>query len=77
MLSISELITLAIVAVAVWYGFKWVESYKALRRRRRRAETPTPAQQGTEDMVRCTVCGVYVPGHGALPCPRADCPLRR
>ena len=83
MVTLSKLLTLALIVTAVWYGFRWVQRFNAARaaraerRARREAGKDETAPVATEDMSKCTVCGVYVPVRGAPPCPRPECPLRR
>lgn len=76
MISLSKLITLVLIVAAVWYGFKWIRHYRALQARRSGAVPPShPVRPhtGTEDMVRCPACGIYVP-NSAPRCRRPDCP---
>lgn len=83
MVSLSKLITLALIVLAVWYGFKWLQQFNTARQRRADRHARREGQDAgrppvpTEDMTKCSVCGVYVPTRGTPPCPRAECPLRR
>lgn len=81
--SLSKLIVLIGVVVAVWYGFKLVGRFQELReaeaRRRtedaRRGARTTPgARREVEDTVKCRVCAAYVPARGAANCGQAGCP---
>lgn len=83
MFSLSKLITLALIVLAVWYGFKWLQqvnaarAHRAARHARRESGGAGAAPVPTEDMTKCSVCGIYIPARGAPPCPLAECPLRR
>jgi hypothetical protein len=81
--SLSKLVVLVGVAVAVWYGFKLVARVQELReaeaRRRakdaRGAERLTPeGSSAVEDTVKCRVCQAYVPARGARGCGQPGCP---
>jgi len=80
MLSFTKLITLALILVAVWYGFRLFARWKVQRdrtlnaRRQEQAGARRPRQIAAEDMAACPVCGVYVPAAGAARCGRPDCP---
>jgi len=84
-LSFSKLLLLAVVVVAVWYGFRHLgRGEGGLRSRPRRNSASAGSQAGAgapdkpraiEDMVRCAVCGAFQT-RGAAPCERADCPMR-
>ena len=80
--SLGKLVVLAIILAVVWYGWKYVQRVEAIRRalkdeiERRRAGTPPPSRPA-EDLVKCSVCGTYVPSRGAHACGRADCPWPR
>lgn len=78
-LSLGKLLLLAALAGFAWYIFKtWSRGTV------KPGEPPRPAPRApaahsveAEDMVRCTVCGTYVPAKSAGACSRNDCPLER
>jgi len=75
--SLTKLIVLAAIVVAVWYGFKFVGRLEKRRKRqlaaeKRQAEAEMAKDAGT--MVKCRVCGAYVAASGAMDCGRSDCP---
>jgi len=83
--SLQKLLVLAIILATVWYGFKFVGRLDAARRSRakealkraasRAAGRPAaPEPPAAEDMVRCRVCGTFVPARRATACGRPDCP---
>lgn len=84
--SFAKLIVLVGVILLVWYGFKFVGRLQALHEaaERRRAQdgrgdrAHSSARGGQiEELVKCGVCGSYVPAQGAAACGRADCPAGR
>jgi len=83
-LSLGKLLILALLAVAVWYGFKYRSRIDAVRRAfehefakgRKPPPPPPPARVAAVDLVPCERCGAYVASRGAAPCNRADCPWR-
>lgn len=87
MISLSKLLLLVVIAAAVWYGARWWRRLSVGRRAaevrhaRKGAPHGRAAADGpdlpTEDLVKCAVCGVYVPARGAPPCALPECPLRR
>lgn len=78
-LSLGKLLLLAAVIGVVWWGWKYAQRIAAVRQalneelQRRRGGGNLPA----EDLVKCSVCGSYVPGQSAKSCGRADCPWPR
>lgn len=81
--SLGKLLVLAIILAVVWYGWKYAQRVEAVRRalkeeieRRRAAMSPAPPRPA-EDLVKCSVCGTYVPSRGARACGRAGCPWPR
>ncbi len=72
--GLQKLLLLIAVLTAVWYGFRWIgrlaAERKALQRQGRRAGG------GVEDMVKCQLCGDYVPASGVASCVKANCPSR-
>jgi len=81
--SLGKLIVLGVIIAVVWYGWKYVQRVEAVRRalkaeiERRRAGAPSAQNRPTENLVKCAVCGTYVPSRGARACSRADCPWPR
>ena len=81
--SFGKLIVLGVIIAVVWYGWKYVQRVEAVRRalkaeiERRRAGAPSAQNRPTENLVKCAVCGTYVPSRGARACSRADCPWPR
>lgn len=85
-LSFPKLLVLVGLFLVVWYGFKFLTRLQAIHgaaaRRRaegaRRTEAPSSERGGEiEELVKCRVCGSYVPAQGPAGCRRADCPAGR
>jgi uncharacterized protein HemY len=78
MFSLTKLLTLAILVLAVWFAFKWVARVNQIGRERaqenRRAAGEKRRALQAEDMVRCAACGVYVSPASATACGRPGCP---
>ncbi len=75
--GIQKLILLIAILTAVWYGFRFIGRLAAERRAlQRQARQNRPARHAVEDMVKCRLCGDYVPASGAGSCARAGCPSR-
>jgi hypothetical protein len=89
-LGLAKLIFLVGVLLAVIYGSRLLRHVQALRaaedQRRAAAEGRPPrnargrpasdsaAASDVEDMIKCRVCGAYVPARGALGCGQPGCP---
>lgn len=87
--GLAKLIFLVGILLVVIYGSRLLRHVQSLREAedRRRAEGPAQARarQGTaakeaaggeiEDMVKCRVCGAYVPAQGARACGQPNCPF--
>jgi hypothetical protein len=85
--SFTKLLTLAILILIVWYGFKYaarIDTIKrqlraqALRRRqggdgRGGGDMRAPARP-VEDLVKCQHCGAYVAAVGTANCGKPQCP---
>lgn len=75
---IAKLFVLIALLGAVFTAFRWYGRLEQFRTRREREKAAADQpRQLTEDMVKCRVCGVYVPSQGARDCGYADCPHRR
>ena len=82
--SLTKLLVLAAIVLAVWYGFKIVAKLDAARKQqiKQRAQeakrdggaTPRRAEPEAEEMVACPACLAYVPARRPTNCGRADCP---
>lgn len=61
--GLNELILLAVVVAALWYGMRWQRSQVAERkervRTRRKSQAEAKPSKGIEEMVECPRCGVY------------------
>ncbi|HEV7372651.1 hypothetical protein [Arenibaculum sp.] len=82
MFSLPKLLTLALIILVVWYGFKWISRVNRLRAEQARPvgrRAPGAAAPGkgsrAEEMEKCRVCGVYVAPASAAACGRPDCPF--
>ncbi|MCC7275369.1 MAG: hypothetical protein IT561_22055 [Alphaproteobacteria bacterium] len=78
--SLSKLLALVGILVAVWVIFRWIGRLTAAPRpegaprpRQRQAGGPRKTV-AVEDLVACGTCGAYVPAVGARGCGRAGCP---
>ncbi len=67
----GKLITLLLLAGALYTAWKWHRRAERIRAAAARAAQP---RIPTESMVKCKACGVYVPAEGARNCGYADCP---
>ena len=73
----QKLIILIAILLAVWYGFRWIGKIAAERKAlQREAMRGRPARRSVEDMVKCRLCGDYVPASGVASCAKANCPSR-
>jgi len=72
--SLPKLLVLALIIAVVWYGFKWIGKVDRDRKAAVKARRDEPVSRDAEDMVKCEVCGTFVPVRGASGCGRADCP---
>jgi len=82
-LSLSKLIVLALLGFGAWYLFRMLAGPNPSNRgprpnaQARGRPSPNGASSRTidaEDMVRCSVCGTYVPAKGAKACEKPGCP---
>ena len=78
-LSLGKFLLLAALVGFAWYIFKtWSRgAVKPGDPPRPAPKAPAARSVEAEDMVRCTVCGTYVPAKSARACSRNDCPLER
>ncbi|MGE0717940.1 MAG: hypothetical protein AB7P02_21010 [Alphaproteobacteria bacterium] len=77
--SLSKLLTLVAIVVAVWVAFRWIGQMAAARdagdRTPRRRDAPRPPpKEAVEDLVACPGCGAYVPARNPRGCGRRECP---
>ena len=73
MFSVGKLLMLVALIGAVLMAYRWFHRIGSLRdRARRRVAQPRLV---TEDMVKCKVCGIYVPARGTRTCGYANCPF--
>jgi uncharacterized protein len=78
----TKFLTLVLLIVIVWFGFKFVTRANAIAAAkremaaRREAGLPRPRPHNAEEMVRCAACAVYVSATKASACGRPDCPYR-
>ena len=73
MFSIGKVLMLAALIGAVLTAYRWLRRVEKLRERA--ARTAVQPRLVTEEMIKCKVCGVYVPARGARNCGYADCPF--
>ena len=87
-LSLTKLLTLAILILIVWYGFKYAARVEAVKQalraeavRRRQGGggggmrgDMRPTARPVEDLVKCQRCGSYVAAVGAANCGKPGCP---
>lgn len=72
--SLSKLLVLAALVAAVWYGFRWVQRRQQLQQSAESDKVERNGGPASEDLVACSLCGVFVPTAGKRSCDRADCP---
>ncbi|WP_123689075.1 hypothetical protein [Allostella humosa] len=87
-MSLSKLLALIGILIAVWTLFRWVQRVTDTRRQdgkadrvgnARRSERNATARREpdpvpVEDLVACATCGAYVAARGARGCGRQNCP---
>jgi len=74
MFGFGKILVLAVIIVAVWYGFKLVGRLQQKRQEeledaRREEESKTAG-----DMVKCPQCDAFVVANGAANCGKFECP---
>jgi hypothetical protein len=76
--GLNKLVILVLVIAVAWYGFRLVGRLSAERKALQRAlsEARSGRRRAVEDMVKCGLCGDYVPQSGVGACERANCPSR-
>jgi len=78
--SLSKLVVLVGVVVAVVYGAKLLNRFQELRqagaarRMNARARAGGKAAPHVEETVKCRLCGAYVAARGAGDCGQPGCP---
>ena len=74
MFGFGKILVLAIIIVAVWYGFKFVGRLQA----KRQEELKNAGREGNSkdagDMVKCPQCAAFVVAGGAAKCSQSECP---
>jgi uncharacterized protein HemY len=76
-LSVSKILLIVVLIVAVWYVSRLLNRGAPTPERRRRREAARPrSREAIEDLVPCRVCGAYV-SPGAHHCGRPACPQAR
>ncbi|HWE74458.1 MAG TPA: hypothetical protein VG328_14940 [Stellaceae bacterium] len=85
-LSLTKLLTLAILVLIVWYGFKYAARLEAVKQAiRAEAQRRRPgggnlggdmrsSARPVEDLVKCQRCGSFVAAVGAANCGKPQCP---
>ncbi len=76
MFSLPKLLVLALIIAGVIAAFRVAGTVRRLRAdaARRQATARPPAK--TEELLKCSGCGAYVPLDSPDPCGRGDCPRR-
>jgi hypothetical protein len=85
MLGLGKFLLLGLILLALWQGVKVFTRVGAFRQAVRRAAEQAAAQGQprnaqaipAEDLVKCPVCGAFVPAKSATSCGRGDCPWGR
>ncbi len=81
--SLPKLLLLVVVAVAAWYGFKWLQQQRigsiadAWEKLRNQFSPPASAPPKSEETISCKICGAYVVARDPTACDRTDCPFPR
>jgi uncharacterized protein len=81
---LPKLLLLIFILLIAWYGVRFVtrigQLHHAMRRAAQQATANAQRARGprqaivAEDLVKCRVCGAFVPAKSATRCGRADCP---
>jgi len=82
--SLSKLLVLGAILLAVWFGFRLLGQLDRMRKEEARLSRGEGGQNRArpgrarsaeiQDMTKCPVCEAYVSAAGATSCGRADCP---
>ena len=75
-ISLTKLLLLVAVFLAVWTVVRWLNGPPARALHRRRPHAQPQRRIEAEDLVPCSVCGAYV-ATTARRCGRTNCPLPR
>lgn len=77
MITVPKIVLIIVLAIAVWYAFRWLNRAPSNLVRRRQQPTPQPrGPAAIEDLVACRMCGAYVAPE-ARGCGKAGCPQPR
>ncbi len=75
MFSLGKLLVLGLMISAVCLVYRWVRRVDQVRASHSQARAAkAQALPAAEDMVKCSVCGVYRPARGGGRCDRPACP---
>lgn len=75
--SLNKLLLTAVIILVIWYGFKWVGRLDRARKKKAlkdKGAGPETRSAEAQSLVKCPVCGTYVPPSGPESCGRDDCP---
>jgi hypothetical protein len=77
--SLPKLLLLAAIVAAVWYGYRWMNRAANARSLTKGDDNKKPTgRPSIDDMVECSLCGLYYPRGTTPKCDRgADCPARK
>ena len=74
MFSFGKIMVLAVIIVAVWYGFKCVGRLQANRQKELKDAGRESNMKDADDMVKCPQCAAFVVAGGAAKCSKSECP---
>ena len=70
--SLTKLVVLAVIILAVWYGYKYVT--RLTGQGNRVGRQGPDAEVDAADMVKCPICDTYLPRSSAKNCGKPNCP---